>query len=158
LRQGLALARDRRLDLGWLAEVAWAYIGDSVWEPLAPPARTDETARQRPATAADALVETLSALTARQHEHRTHTADRLTRVIDSRLLPQGLTDLALYYRAKAHRDLGRTAASRQGMRRVAAGTTRLTPPPTAGSPTSPASTETSPLPSPARRTSAGRSA
>ncbi|MFD6364573.1 hypothetical protein ACFWFX_32735 [Streptomyces roseolus] len=39
LRQGLALARDFRLDLGWLADTVWAYVSDSVWGPVAPPAR-----------------------------------------------------------------------------------------------------------------------
>ncbi|MFG3229933.1 ATP/GTP-binding protein [Kitasatospora sp. NPDC048194] len=139
LRQGLRLARDHRLGLGWLADAAWAYVADSIWEPLAPPApdipatQAGQAAAGGPAgtaaldTPADALVETLSALAARQREHRTHTADRLTRVIDSRLLPEDLTDMALYYRAKAHRDLGRGAASRHGMQQVAAGTTRLAP-------------------------------
>ncbi|MGY0466827.1 ATP/GTP-binding protein [Kitasatospora sp. cg17-2] len=126
LRQGLRLARDHRLDLGWLADAAWAYVSDSVWEPLAPPA-ADTAPGSGLDTPAEALVETLAALAARQREHRTHTADRLTRVIDSRLLPADLTDLALYYRAKAHRDLGRTIASREGMQKVAAGTTRLAP-------------------------------
>ncbi|MFJ9460919.1 ATP/GTP-binding protein [Kitasatospora sp. NPDC101447] len=136
LRQGLRLARDHRLDLGWLADAAWAYVADSIWEPLAPPVSADPvrqaTAGGSPGAAvletpADALVETLSTLAARQREHRTRTADRLTRVLDSRLLPEDLTDLARYYRAKAHRDLGRTGASRRGMQKVAAGTTRLAP-------------------------------
>ncbi|MFF7459084.1 ATP/GTP-binding protein [Kitasatospora sp. NPDC008115] len=143
LRQGLALARDHRLDIGWLADAAWAYVSDSVWEPITPPPADSSAAPGAPAgqaaaggpdstvavlaTPADALVEALRTLAARQREHRTHTADRLTRVIDSRLLPADLTDLALYYRAKAHRDLGRTTASRQGMQQVAAGTTRLAP-------------------------------
>ncbi|MFJ9777868.1 ATP/GTP-binding protein [Kitasatospora sp. NPDC101157] len=136
LRQGLRLARDHRLDLGWLADAAWAYVSDSIWEPLDPPAPASTAGQASTgapggasplATPADALVETLSTLAARQREHRTHTGDRLTRVIDSRLLPEDLTDMALYYRAKAHRDLGRGAASRQGMQQVAAGTTRLAP-------------------------------
>ncbi|MFD3999013.1 hypothetical protein [Streptomyces sp. NPDC058583] len=38
LRQDLTLARDFRLDLGWLTDAAWAYVSDSVWEPIAPPA------------------------------------------------------------------------------------------------------------------------
>ncbi|MFC9431986.1 hypothetical protein [Streptomyces sp. NPDC056987] len=33
LRQGLALARDFRLDVGWLTDATWTYIGDSVWAP-----------------------------------------------------------------------------------------------------------------------------
>ncbi|MER8103904.1 ATP/GTP-binding protein [Kitasatospora sp. NPDC094016] len=130
LRQGLRLARDHRLGLGWLAGGAWAYVGDEIWEPLAPPAPDDaqpHTGTTVLDTPADALVETLSTLAGRQHEHRTRTADRLTRVLDSRLLPPDLTDLALYYRAKAHRDLGRADSSRRGMQRVADGDTRLAP-------------------------------
>ncbi|MFF2080580.1 ATP/GTP-binding protein [Kitasatospora sp. NPDC058162] len=137
LRQGLTLARDHRLDLGWLAAAAWAYVADSVWEPLAPPTPAAEdgpptlggpdTGAAVLTTPADTLVEILSTLAGRQRQHRTHTADRLTRVIDSGLLPEDLTDMALYYRAKAHRDLGRTGASRQGMQQVAAGATRLAP-------------------------------
>ncbi|MFI9748426.1 hypothetical protein [Streptomyces sp. NPDC052494] len=41
LRQGLALARGFRLDLGWLTDAAWAYVSDSVWEPVAPAQPTD---------------------------------------------------------------------------------------------------------------------
>ncbi|MFI9255268.1 hypothetical protein [Streptomyces sp. NPDC053069] len=52
-------------------------------------------------TAADALVELLSALTRRQDEHRARTVDRLTAVLDTRLLPTELDEMALYYRAKA---------------------------------------------------------
>nr|WP_095878515.1 hypothetical protein [Streptomyces sp. TLI_235] len=44
LRQGLRLARDFRLNLGWLSEATWRYIGDSVWEPLTPPAPQDPDA------------------------------------------------------------------------------------------------------------------
>ncbi len=135
-----------------------------IWEPLAPPAPADSAgpAGQPPAggpgtavleTSADALIETLSTLAARQREHRTHTADRLTHVLDSALLPANLTDMALYYRAKAHRDLGRSTASRQGMQQVAAGTTRLAP--AEASSTLPALAATSPPPWPPPRTSAG---
>ncbi|MEV5242934.1 ATP/GTP-binding protein [Streptomyces cinnamoneus] len=126
LRQGLRLARDHRLGLGWLAEAAWTYVGDSVWEPLAPPA-PDEPAGSGMHTAADALVELLSALARRQHEHRERTAERLTAVIDTGLLPDDLTEMATYYLAKAQRDLGRSDASRTGMQRVAAGGGRLAP-------------------------------
>ncbi|MDX2630674.1 tetratricopeptide repeat protein [Streptomyces scabiei] len=123
LRQGLRLARDHRLDLGWLIPAAWTYVSDSVWEPLAPP-DTDNTGLN---TAADALVELLSALARRQHQHRSHTAARLTTVIDSHLLPDDLHHMALYYRAKAHRDLGDSPASRTGMQAVADGQGRLAP-------------------------------
>ena len=126
LRQGLRLARDFGLGLGWLADAAWSYVADSVWEPLAPPA-PDEPAPPTLSTAADALVETLSALARRQHEHREHTVARLTAVVDSGLLPAELRDMAVYYRAKALRDLGRSQDSRDGMRMVADGGGRLAP-------------------------------
>ncbi|WP_405720812.1 ATP/GTP-binding protein [Streptomyces sp. NBC_00046] len=125
LRQGLAVARDFRLDLGWLADAAWAYVSDSVWEPLTPAARPEPTGSLE--TAADALVELLSALARRQHEHRDRTADRLTAVTQAGLLPADLHEMGVYYLAKAQRDLGRTGASRQGMQLVADGGGRLAP-------------------------------
>jgi hypothetical protein len=125
LRQGLLLARDFRLGLGWLAETAWGYVSDSVWEPLAPPTRTDSASTLE--TAADALVELLSALARRQHEHRERTADRLAAVAATGLLPADLHEMAVYYLAKAQRDLGRTEDSRLGMQRVIAGGGPLAP-------------------------------
>ncbi|MER5710463.1 hypothetical protein [Streptomyces sp. NPDC002122] len=61
----------------------------------------------------------------RQHEHRQHTADRLTAVLDTGLLPAELTEMALYYRANAHKDLGRNDASRTGVQQVANADGRL---------------------------------
>ncbi|MFI8769457.1 ATP/GTP-binding protein [Streptomyces sp. NPDC053792] len=116
LRQGLALARDHQLDLSWLTQAAYAYTDDYVWEPLPLPDTGDGVA-----TAADALAELLAALARRQHEHRSRTVERLTAVLDTSLLPDELTEMALYFRAKAHRDLGQSAASRDGMQQVAAG-------------------------------------
>ncbi|MFD7734561.1 ATP/GTP-binding protein [Kitasatospora phosalacinea] len=135
LRQGLRLARDHHLPLAWLTEAAFAYIGDSVWEPLAPPspAPATELAPAGPglaaagASPADMLVETLSALTRRQHEHRARTAARLSAAVTSRLLPEDLHLMALYYLAKAQRDLGHRADSRHGMQTVADSTSRLAP-------------------------------
>ncbi|GGO58863.1 ATP/GTP-binding protein [Streptomyces lasiicapitis] len=125
LRQGLALAADFRLELDWLTEAAFTYVGDSVWEPLAPPERPGSAGGL--VSASDALVELLSALTRRQHEHRSRTADRLTAVIDSGLLPQELHQMALYYRAKALRDIGQSTESRRGYQQVADGGGRLAP-------------------------------
>ncbi|MEU0273783.1 SPOR domain-containing protein [Streptomyces sp. NPDC006307] len=125
LRQALPLARDFRLDLGWLADAAWAYVSDSVWEPIAPPSRTG--ADRGLETPADALVELLAALARRQHEHRSLTASRLTAVVRTGLLPAELHEMAVYYLAKAHRDLGDSAASRHGMQLVAGGGGRLAP-------------------------------
>ncbi|MFD3931754.1 ATP/GTP-binding protein [Streptomyces sp. NPDC058614] len=126
LRQGLRLARDFQLDLDWLTEAAFSYVGDSVWEPLAPPAHDHDTTTALH-TPADALVETLSALARRQREHRANTVTRLTTVIDSGLLPVELHEMALYYRAKAHRDIGHSADSRRGYQQVADGAGRLVP-------------------------------
>ncbi|MEU3602274.1 ATP/GTP-binding protein [Streptomyces sp. NPDC006798] len=142
LRQGLRLARDHRLtDLGWLTDAAHAYTDDSIWEPLAPPTTTVGTGsggvpdgEPGPGTggagletAADALAELLTAIARRQHEHRARTADRLTTVLGTGLLDGELADLALYYQAKAHKDLGRTAEARTGMRQVAEAGGRLAP-------------------------------
>ncbi|MEV5138924.1 ATP/GTP-binding protein [Streptomyces syringium] len=124
LRQGLRLARDHRLtDLGWLTAAAHAYTDDSVWEPLTLP--TDTTGA--PDTPADALAELLTAITRRQHEHRQRTVERLSEVLDSGLLSAELTELALYYRAKAYKDLDQGAAARAGMRQVADAGGRLAP-------------------------------
>ncbi|WP_330319166.1 hypothetical protein [Streptomyces platensis] len=120
LRQGLTLARDFRLDLGWLAQAAWTYVSDSVWEPLTAAAHNDRP-EDHLETAADALGEVLSALARRQHEHRERTADRLTAVVDTGRLPGELHEMAVYYLAKAQRDLGRSADSQQGMQLVADG-------------------------------------
>ncbi|MFB7747325.1 ATP/GTP-binding protein [Streptomyces sp. NPDC056132] len=121
LRQGLRLARNHRLtDLGWLTDAAFAYTSDSIWEPLAPPAASATTSGEPGLeTPADAVAELLTAIGRRQREHREHTVDRLTAVLDSGLLPGALTEMALYYRAKANKDLDRTDAARTGMQHVA---------------------------------------
>ncbi|MEW1637582.1 hypothetical protein AB0469_26365 [Streptomyces sp. NPDC093801] len=124
LRQGLRLARDHHLTgLGWLIEAAYVYTDDSVWEPLALPAPPDPA----PDSPADAVAELLTAITRRQREHRQLTADRLTTVLDTGLLPAELTEMALYYRAKAHKDLSQNANARRGMQQVADADGRLAP-------------------------------
>ncbi|UQA91469.1 YfgM family protein [Streptomyces halobius] len=127
LRQGLRLARDHRLDdLSWLPDAAIAYDSDAIWEPLAPSAPDQPGSPQPPLDSpADALVELLTTLARRQREHREHTVDRLTAVLDCGLLPGELAEMATYYRAKANRDLGRNEASRHGMQQVADGGGRL---------------------------------
>lgn len=95
-----------------------------IWEPLALPA-TGDTSSGSLQTAADALVETLSAVARRQHEHRERTASRLSVVLASGLLPDDLVELATYYLTKAQRDLGLTGDSRRGMQRVASADGRL---------------------------------
>ncbi|MFD9458331.1 ATP/GTP-binding protein [Streptomyces sp. NPDC059985] len=125
LRQGLALARDFGLDLGWLADAAWAYISDSMWEPLALPAL--QGIADVLETPADAIVELLAALARRQHEHCSITSSRLAAVTHAGLLPSDVHEMALYYLAEAQRDLGDFAASRSGMQIVADGGGRLAP-------------------------------
>ncbi|MGW6410479.1 hypothetical protein ACWF95_25265 [Streptomyces vinaceus] len=61
----------------------------------------------------------LTAIARRQHEHRQRTADRLTTVLDSGLLPAELAEMGLYYRAKAYKDLSQNQAAREGMQQVA---------------------------------------
>ncbi|MDH6707393.1 putative negative regulator of RcsB-dependent stress response [Kitasatospora sp. MAA19] len=78
-------------------------------------------------TPADALAELLTAISRRQHEHRAQTARRLTAVLDGGLLSDELTQLARYYRAKADKDLDRTADALRGMHHVAAAGGRLAP-------------------------------
>ncbi|MGW1364493.1 ATP/GTP-binding protein [Streptomyces chartreusis] len=126
LRQGLRLARDHHLeDLAWLTEAAFVYTDDSVWEPVAPPAQAGT--RPGPETPADALAELLAVIARRQHEHRNLTVERLTEVLATGLLTGELAELALYYRAKAHKDTGRTDAAVDGMRQVADASGRLAP-------------------------------
>ncbi|MEV7834378.1 hypothetical protein AB0P12_27690 [Streptomyces subrutilus] len=127
LRQGLALARAFRLELGWLTDAAWAYVSDSVWEPVAPPAHDRPEAGPGSATAADALAELLSTLARRQHEHRSRTAERLAALTAAGHRPGELQQMAVYYLAKAQRDLGRSADSRVGMQYVADHGGRLAP-------------------------------
>ncbi|WP_316782906.1 ATP/GTP-binding protein [Streptomyces sasae] len=131
LRQGLRLARDHRLDdLAWLTDAAYAYTDDSVWEPIAPPTQPpapDAPRQPEPDTPADALAELLAAIARRQHEHRERTAERLTAVLDTGLLSTQLAELALYYRAKAHKDIGLTDTALDGMRQVADAGGRLAP-------------------------------
>ena len=79
--------------------------------------------------AADALVETLSAIARRQHAHQHQHCERTTRrlsaVLASELLPDDLVELATYCLAKAQRDLGLTDDSHRGMQRVASADGRL---------------------------------
>ncbi|MGW2600006.1 ATP/GTP-binding protein [Streptomyces klenkii] len=124
LRQGLRLARDHHLtELGWLIDAAFVYTDDSVWEPLSLPTVSEEA----PDAPADAVAELVTAIARRQREHRQRTADRLTAVLDTGLLPAELTEMALYYRAKAHKDLSQNDAARAGMQQVANTGGRLAP-------------------------------
>ncbi|MFC7730685.1 hypothetical protein [Actinomadura keratinilytica] len=121
LRQGLRLARDHDLELGWLADAAFAYVRDFVWEPVevGPGAEPDGPAA--------ALAETLAAIAQRQRQHRSRTAERLRTVLDAGLLPPELWELPAYFLAECQRDLGNLAESMDGMRQVADQGGRLAP-------------------------------
>ncbi|MGW8364414.1 ATP/GTP-binding protein [Streptomyces wedmorensis] len=107
------------------------YTGPAAWPDLADPATwvpapitTDPEGPERSegvgaATPADVVVDMLSTLARRQREHRGHTVDKLTRLIDPGLLGDDLTVMAVYYRAKAWRDIGHPDASRRDYQHVA---------------------------------------
>ncbi|GAA4623804.1 ATP/GTP-binding protein [Actinoallomurus vinaceus] len=132
LRQGLTLARDFDLELGWLVDAAFTYVADFVWEPIdvqtvASSARG--TPQEPGGPAADgpavALAEALTTIAGRQREHRAITADRLRTILAAGSLPSGLDELPRYFLAECDRDLGNLTASLDGMRRVADGGGRL---------------------------------
>ncbi|MFE9854677.1 ATP/GTP-binding protein [Streptomyces sp. NPDC005780] len=125
LRQGLRLARDYELDLGWLADAAFSYVDDFVWEPIELP--TVEAGRAAGGSPAEALAMTLSAIAQRQREHRSCTANRLRLVLDGGRLPDQLLELPRYFLAECDRDLGNFDASLDGMRQVADAGGRLAP-------------------------------
>jgi hypothetical protein len=119
LTQGLRLARDHGLELGWTVDAAYRYVGDSVWEPVElPPGPSGSPAA--------ALAATLRAVARRQHVHRQETVDQLTAVLAEGLLPLDAEDLARYFLAECQRDLGRHEESAAGMRQVADGSGPLT--------------------------------
>ncbi|MCQ8193147.1 ATP/GTP-binding protein, partial [Streptomyces sp. RCU064] len=119
LRQGMRLARDYELDLDWLADAAFRYVGDFVWEPIElpalPPAEADGNVI---ASAAEALVAALSAIAQRQRRHRGWTAEQLHTVLASDRLPERLLELPRYFPAECDRDLGNFESSLEGMRQV----------------------------------------
>lgn len=114
LTQGLQLARDHGLELGWLVDAAYRYVADFIWEPVElPPGPSGSPAA--------ALATTLGAVARRQRIHRQETVDQLAAVLAKGLLPSSAQDLARYYLAECQRDLGRPQESAAGMRQVAAG-------------------------------------
>ncbi|ONK11303.1 hypothetical protein STBA_20340 [Streptomyces sp. MP131-18] len=117
LRQGLRLANEYRLDLGWLEEAAFQYVADSLWEPLGA-AGTDVNDSASITTPAHALSVTLVAIADRQRRHRSLTAETLRAVLASGQLPAVLRELPQYFLAECDRDLGNFQASLAGMQQV----------------------------------------
>jgi hypothetical protein len=127
LRQGLRLARDYHLDLGWLGDAAFRYVDDFIWEPIELPGGESSSSTASPGTPPEALAVTLSAIAQRQRRHRGHTADQLRTVLASGQLPEPLLELPRYFLAECERDLGNFDASLDGMRQVADAGRRLAP-------------------------------
>ncbi|MEU6493441.1 ATP/GTP-binding protein [Streptomyces sp. NPDC046984] len=122
LRQGLALAHEFDLPLGWLEDAAFRYVDDFVWEPIEPPAHSPSDG---PVTPAQALATTLAAIAQRQRHHRGRTAQQLREVLSTGVLPETLEELPRYFLAECDRDLGTFQLSLEGMRQVADGGGRL---------------------------------
>ncbi len=128
LRQGLTIARDYGLELGWLQDAAFRYVADFVWEPIELPPPAVEQSRSAPiGSAADALAIGLSAIARRQRRHRGETAEQLRAVLASGKLPDSLLELPRYFLAECDRDLGNFASSLEGMRQVVEAGGRLAP-------------------------------
>ena len=132
LRQGLRIARDFGLDLGWLADAAYAYVAAMIWEPVDLAPASDEPAQAvSPAQAIDsppaALAAALTAIARRQRQHRELTAAALREVLASDHLPEALRELPAYFLAECNRDLGHLQESMDGMREVADAAGRLAP-------------------------------
>ena len=163
LRQGLRLARDFGLSLGWLGDAAYAYVTAMIWEPVELPAVSDDS-RERPTTAEAidsapaALAATLTAIARRQRQHREITADALRDVLASGLLPQPLRELPTYFIAECDRDLGHLTLSMDGMRQVADSGGRLALTPAAACCTSHAVSAGSPTSWPRQRASGRKAA
>ncbi|MCK9900541.1 hypothetical protein MXD63_10695 [Frankia sp. Cpl3] len=129
LRQGMTLARDYGLQLGWLEDAAFRYVDDFVWEPIElPPASEPQDLRRGEISGpVEALAMALTAIAQRQHRHRGQTADQLRTVLASGQLPESLLELPRYYLAECERDLGNLQRSLEGMEQVVDAGGRLAP-------------------------------
>lgn len=122
LSQGLRLACDYQLPLGWLIDAAWRYAAESVWEPVEVPVSTQQA---ESGNAAGALALAMRTVARRQRVHRRETAEELTAILDSGALPDDAVDLARYYLAECQRHLGDYESSAENMRQVAAGSSPM---------------------------------
>jgi len=122
LSQGLRLACDYDLPLGWLVGAAWRYAAESVWEPVEVPVSLQQA---ESGNAAVNLALTMRTIARRQRVHRRQTCDELTAILDSGALPDEAVDLARYYLAECQRHLGDYESSTENMRQVAAGSSPM---------------------------------
>lgn len=128
LRQGMRLARDYGLELGWLSDAAFRYVDDFVWEPVEIPAASAGSPHgEELGSPVEALALALSAIARRQRTHRGRTAEQLRSVLASGLLPDPLLELPRYFLAECERDLGNFERSLEGMRQVVDARGRLAP-------------------------------
>ncbi|MFD6158060.1 tol-pal system YbgF family protein [Nocardia sp. NPDC060256] len=119
LTQGLRIADDYELPLGWLISAAWRYVDKKIWEPIEIPAFSSAEA---PTTPAAALARAAHTISRRQRVHRSETIEELTAILDTGLLPDEAADMARYYLAECQRHLGQYESSAANLHRVAAGT------------------------------------
>ena len=112
MTQGLRLASEFDLDLGWLADAAFRYVEDAVWLPI------DIGPRRSDPNAAAALADAVNTIAGRNRKRRADTAQDLRVILAEDLLPDELVELPQYYLAMCERDLGDLSASLNGMRQV----------------------------------------
>lgn len=122
LSQGLRLACEYELPLGWLVDAAWRYAAESVWEPIEVPVSPEQAVS---GNAAVTLALTMRTIALRQRVHRRQTAEDLIAILASGTLPVEAQDLARYYLAECQRHLGDLESSAKNMRQVAAGTSPM---------------------------------
>ncbi|WP_326600303.1 hypothetical protein [Streptomyces sp. NBC_01803] len=127
LNEGLRLAHEHHLGLGWLVDAAYAYVGDHVWEgtlcPRVPGVKVDSAVPIT--TAGQALAIALVAVVERQHRHRGGTEAVLRRCLDVALLDGEARDLVAYFHAETTRDLGRVTESEGELRELVVRGARL---------------------------------
>lgn len=121
LGQFLALAREYRLEPGWLGEAAFALHESSSWQSVLP----DDLADGDITSDADAIAVGLAVISRRRTADREWLIRRLDEVLRWRLLDGDLTDLFVRYRSHALRRLGRYDDALTGYRQIARRSGRL---------------------------------
>lgn len=115
LEQFLALAREFRLEPGWLGEATFALHESSSWQSVLP----DELADGEIASDADAIAVGLAVISRRRTADRAWLVRRLDEVLRWRLVDDDLVDLFVRYRSHTLRRLGRYEDALAGYRQIA---------------------------------------